>query len=490
MDRLEILGVLTKTNAWHKSGEVPKNQVELFKRREFYTVERRLNNVDMAELVIGARRVGKSVMMYQLIQSLIEKKVRPERILFIQGDNPILREIKTEKSTLSEIFDIYQKYVLKEEFSASSDRVYVFIDEAQNLADWQLEIKTQIDLKYNVKFFVTGSSSTELRRGSQSPLVGRINIEVLPPFTFLDYIRFRHNQIQASEISQDLLDTSNAFRKAFVSGDQEEIFQCCKTIQEQASKYQIRAMLNRYLVEGGFPHTLNNRKEHRNRYLRDLLAMTLSKDILIRTNIREPLAFERLMVNICLSVGNRVSFKALAEKIGVDERSIVKYVDYYSESHWISVSTPYSFTDRQRTVRNENKVYVLDTGVINVLNFKESKDEILEDRQYRGRLIENVLYNHLLLLRYPISGTFQNQLSFWIEKEKGWEIDYIFEASKGVIPIECKAKSTNDHVDLRPIEYFLKKKTSSVFGVITTEKTLSAEGRIVCVPYWLLLALI
>ncbi|MBF8280984.1 MAG: hypothetical protein HW383_757, partial [Candidatus Magasanikbacteria bacterium] len=236
------------------------------------------------------------------------------------------------------------------------DKIYIFIDEAHNLENWQLEIKTLIDLKYKIKFFVTGSSSSELRRGSQSPLVGRVNIEILPPFTFSDYVRYSLEK-NKKDITQEILSNSSAFKTSFIKGNLNGMFSDCNNLLGYLGKNNINVndLFNKYLVTGGFPYTLSLKSEQRNRYLRDLLSMTLSKDILSKAEIRDPQAFERLMVNICLNIASKIDFGQLAEKIGIDERSIIKYIDYYIESHWINNSPEYSFTNKQQSIKSDKK---------------------------------------------------------------------------------------------------------------------------------------
>ena len=64
MDGLQVLETIRKINPWFKTKEVPSAQLEEFRRREFPVLEKDLGVVEMATLVIGGRRVGKSVLMY------------------------------------------------------------------------------------------------------------------------------------------------------------------------------------------------------------------------------------------------------------------------------------------------------------------------------------------------------------------------------------------------------------------------------------------
>tara|TARA_Y100000310_G_C20690197_1_gene821694 strand:+ start:2869 stop:4344 length:1476 start_codon:yes stop_codon:yes gene_type:complete len=486
MDRLQILDTLRKTNPWLTTGKVKKTQLEPFKRREYFEIRQNLCDFNMAELVVGARRVGKSVLMYQLIQDLLDTGIDPKRILFVQGDNPILREIPTERTILSEILEIYQNYILSEKFDSLTGNTYIFIDEAHSLENWQLEVKTLIDLKPKIKFFITGSSSSELRRGSQSPLVGRVKIKILPPFSFLDYFRFFYTKTN-NNWSDFLFDNSRQFKQAFIQNDLDTIIKCAKKLTNfcKRNNLQPKTCFDRYLTTGSFPYVLTIKNpEERSRYLGDLLSMTVSRDIITKAKIRDPQAFERLIVNICLNVSSRISYKTLGDKIGIDERSIIKYIDFYVESHWVNIASQYAFTDKQRTVKSEKKAYVIDNGIVNTLNFK-SKNEIIREQAYKGHLVENAIYSHLLTFKQQSYGPFQGYIPFWIEEKTGMEIDYIFEIAKAVVPIECKTKHSITDNDVRAIKYFMAKRSSAKFGVITTENMTKIDGKLIYLPYWL-----
>jgi predicted AAA+ superfamily ATPase len=179
---VQLLDTIEKTNPWYRSGKVPPRQLQDFRRRELDPLINDLSTLDFATLLLGGRRVGKSVLMYQMIDFLLQRGVSSINILFIQGDNPILREIHEEKKILPDILELYQKYIIRTQFQDLKETIYIFIDEAQSLINWDEHIKALIDLKYDVKFVVTGSSSFSLRKGAQNPLTGRVNVFFIPPF--------------------------------------------------------------------------------------------------------------------------------------------------------------------------------------------------------------------------------------------------------------------------------------------------------------------
>ncbi|MBI2337903.1 ATP-binding protein [Candidatus Daviesbacteria bacterium] len=489
MDGLQVLETISKINPWYKNNQVPKAQLESFQRREFQKLIPDLSKLDMATMIIGGRRVGKSVLMYQLIDHLLQNGTKQENILFIQGDNPILIEYLKDKNLLNVIFDIYQKYIIKNSFSELTDTVYIFIDEAQNISKWELEVKSIIDLKYKIKFIITGSSSRELRQGAQNPLTGRIIVQTIPPFSFSDFIRYNVQSQQRESFETYIDKPSHNFKTGLAESNIELILSSAQQVVELTSHFNVKRKLDEYLYIGGFPWVLSHKDgDDIHKYLRDLLTTTISKDILTQVEIRDTQAFERLMVNLCLSSGNIIKYKNLAEVLGLDERSVIKYVDYYVESHWAFISSPYFFHRKVDSVKSGKKIYVIDSGVMNTLTFKDEND-LKSDRQYRGEVLENVIHNHLLAFKQSLVGTFQNFIPYWQEEETNKEIDFIFESKNGVIPIEVKCKVNVDE-DIPVLEYFLKERPSSKLSIITTEDVLQRRGNVLLMPYSILLMLL
>lgn len=486
LDGLQILDTIIKINPWFTTGKVPSSKLESFKRREFSTLEQTLTNTEMATLIIGGRRVGKSVLMYQLIDSLLKKGMRPDRVLFIQGDNPILNEFAQTGRILRIILDIYQKYITKKSFDEETEELYIFLDEAQNIQDWQLEVKSIIDLKYRVKFVITGSSSRELRQGAQNPMTGRMIIQVISPFSFFDFVRYKllQKQISLSDIELSLI---AQFNSTLFKGDIKALLPLAKRIKIISSKYRIPLLLDEYLFIGGFPWVLSQkRQDDIVKYLRDLLTATISRDIMTQVEIRDTQAFERLMVNICLMVGGTIKYKNLGDILALDERSVAKYIDYYVDTHWAFVSSPYTFHRRADSVSTEKKIYVIDNGIINTLAFKDESD-MKSDKQHRSKVVENTIHNHLLNYKMSISGAYQNSISFWKEPETGREIDFILDIKGGVLPIEVKCRPTIVPDEIEAVQKFLKDKTSSKFGIITTESVIEFRDGILFIPYPILL---
>ena len=131
-----ILKVLTAFNPWWRSGAVHPEFAKRYRRFIYYEAMKRLLQTDLRRTVIltGARRVGKTTVLYQMIQTLLSEGVPPRRILFTSLDHPMLK-----LAGLDDILSCYHENVYPDRDT------YYFFDEIQYAADWALWLKTPYD---------------------------------------------------------------------------------------------------------------------------------------------------------------------------------------------------------------------------------------------------------------------------------------------------------------------------------------------------------
>ena len=176
---MDIKQSLITNNVWWKNQKINPQFLLGRKREEFNSIIQKIDEKRILS-IIGPRRVGKSTLIYQTINYLIEdKKVDKKRILLFSGDDPSLFFNKDDK--ISDVLEVYFNEILEESISNLSSKVYIFIDEIHFIKNWQNYLKVCFDRKYNIKFIITGSSSLHLFKDSNESLLGRIeNMYVLP----------------------------------------------------------------------------------------------------------------------------------------------------------------------------------------------------------------------------------------------------------------------------------------------------------------------
>lgn len=128
-------------------------------KRKMYTILKNELKYKHITGINGPRRVGKTVLMKQIISHLIESKVPKENILYFSFD-----EVNSENSIKLLMRD-WEK-ILGRDYQ--KEKYFVFIDEIQNVNRWAEQLKTYYDLyENNMKFFISGSASLNIKKGKK-----------------------------------------------------------------------------------------------------------------------------------------------------------------------------------------------------------------------------------------------------------------------------------------------------------------------------------
>ncbi|WP_278409347.1 AAA family ATPase, partial [Alistipes shahii] len=181
----QIVGRLRVDNPWWIEGHIPPYYSNMSPRlylNIFFPLVQ-ANDIRRATILMGPRRVGKTVLMYHAIQRLINEGVSPQNIIYISVETPIYNKIYLEHlftlacSTLGKV--------------PNKEQMYVFYDEIQYLKNWEVELKSLVDTYLNVKFIASGSAAAELKKRSDESGAGRFTDFSLPPLTFYEYIHLK-----------------------------------------------------------------------------------------------------------------------------------------------------------------------------------------------------------------------------------------------------------------------------------------------------------
>ena len=172
---LEALGIhnlrqaLIAYNPWWRTKSFSVPGIPDFKRDAFIQAMRHTEaNHGLALLINGPRRVGKTTIINQVIRCLIEdKKIPVNRILFFSLDDPIIQQLpQKDQGTLFEALLAQWAQVAGTALRTSPNILYCFLDEVQRLPRWELYIKRYIDLRYPIRFIISGSASHTIFRKS------------------------------------------------------------------------------------------------------------------------------------------------------------------------------------------------------------------------------------------------------------------------------------------------------------------------------------
>lgn len=301
-------------NPWWLSGQIQQTYREMSKRLYFdlfYPFVKEAE-VKRAVVLMGPRRVGKTVMMFHSIQALIEENVSPQKIFFIGIDNPIYMHLGLE-----DILLLAREAVHLDELEGC----FVFFDEIQYLKDWERHLKVLVDLYPKTKFIVSGSAAAALRLQSSESGAGRFTDFMLPPLTFHEYIHLK----DLSHLVQS---------KSIVYNNKEIPF--FTTHDNKA----LNKEFFHYLNFGGYPEVVLSEKiqSDMGRYIKsDIVDKVLLRDLPSLYGIKDVQELNSFFSYLAYNTGNEFSFERLSKDSGIQKEIIKKYLEYLEAAFLIKV---------------------------------------------------------------------------------------------------------------------------------------------------------
>ncbi len=283
---------LSRFNGWWTLGHVRAPLLQRYKRKLYGSMARYLER-RQAFLIWGMRRVGKTVLVFQLIDELLRSGVDPRHVLYFSFD-------ETPTPDVRDVLETYQREVLHSALDTTEDRIYVFFDEIQKGRDWENRIKVAYDLYPNVKFVLTGSASVSLGKKSKESLAGRMMTFLLEPLSFEEFL-----ELSGKDVAEIL--------KSPALWDRE-----------------MEPLLHRYMTSGSFPELVGEDDEEyaRNYIMNNVVERVLYRDIPQEFGLRDVELLKSLMYIFAKNPGAIVNFAELSKNLGRDQRTISDYVEY------------------------------------------------------------------------------------------------------------------------------------------------------------------
>jgi len=458
---MEPIRYLQEVNEWWRTGAVAPVFLQPNRRSEFDELVSLLNK-ERITAIIGPRRVGKTTLMYQLIDHLLQGGTRKENILFMSMDDPL---ITTVVDPLKIMMDEYLEKIIKKPVR-DIERLYIVIDEIHFLKDWNLWLKRYYDLKYNIKFIVSSSSATHLLKFSKESLVGRITEVKTMPLNFKEFIKLKG--------SSDLL-------KPYATRDL-----CHLNVDElffELTQFQNEIVLyfNEYLVAGGYPEYFkeNDIRMWQDTLLSDVIEKTVYRDIAVLYQIKNPQYLEKILIYIAQNNCQPVSFNKIAQALSISTDTIINLI-YYLESTYLIGSLPLYSKNVKKQIKSNRKFFIIDSGLRNaLLRIRDIAGENI------GLLVESAIDSNLMATKESMRLPEIRNISYFRDKQKH-EVDIILELDGRTVPIEVKYQNHIYNHDLKNLLYFMDLH-DLVFGVVVTKNLFEQRGDILCIPAWMFL---
>ncbi len=449
-------------NPWWESGKVD-DDFSQFPRRayldDFYELVTDLS-VKRAVILMGPRRVGKTVMIYHSIDRLISSGVNPKKIIYISVDTPIYNNISLED------FFLLARKALKNE--GSYEGYYVFFDEIQYLKNWEVHLKSMVDTFRFSRFVASGSAAAALKMKSIESGAGRFSDFLLPPLTFYEYIQFKK--------LDSLVVKSNNGISPF------------DTINIDA--------LNRHFVEyinfGGYPEVVFSETIRRNpgQYIKnDIIDKVLLRDLPSLYGISDIQELNKLFVHIAFRSGNEFSYESLSTEAGIKKETIKKYLEYLEAAFLIKVVNRIDQNAKRMQRVTSFKIYLTNPSLRCALF-----TPIGEDDEFIGSMVETAVFSQWIQ-----GGKTDFFYANWAKGRSKGEVDIVWidmatQKAISVAEIKWTDRFVENPTELKSLYSFLSL-NPNVKKIFVTSKTRFGiydipQGKIMFMPvaiysYWI-----
>lgn len=368
MNKNEILEVLEDWNFWRKDQDTG------FIRLQYLEQLQSLKDSNQIVVITGARRSGKSYLMRGFAKKLISEGISKDSILFINFEDPRFHKLDTD--LLQKIYETYLESL------NPKGSIYIFLDEIQEIPEWEKWVRTMHELK-KANLIISGSNARLLSRELSTLITGRHVDMTVFPLSFREFLSFNNLEVNNN------LDLVN-------------------------KKIDIKRLLSEYFEYGSFPGVVlaGAKKQILLAYFDDLL----NKDLIRRYKIRKTGKIKELAIYYLSNISTPSTYNSLKKQLLLTTDTIEKFSGYIESIYLIFFVKRFSFKLKEQE-KSPRKTYAIDVGLSNQVGFRFSLNT--------GRMAENLVF--LELLR-------KNSLNpemelFYFKNERHREVDFVIKES-------------------------------------------------------------
>ena len=319
-------------------------------------------DLNLIKVITGVRRSGKSTLLLQYKDYLINENIKEEDIIYMNFESAMFYDIKDYK-------DLYN--YIKEKVKNKSKK-YILLDEVQNVDKWEKAVNSLL-VDINSDIYITGSNAYLLSSELTTLLAGRVLTIKIYPFSFQEFLSvypFKNNE----------------------------------------DKYE---KFDKYLKYGGLPMlvNMNDNEDLIINYLNDIKEVVLKKDVISRNNIKDIVFLDNLIKYMASVIGNLTTPNSIAEFMkkngsSISNETVDSYLKMLENAYFIYRVPRFELKGKQ-LLKTQGKYYFVDNGLKNVIDGTSSYDS--------GSSYENLVYIELLRRGYEV----------YVGKYDNIEIDFI-----------------------------------------------------------------
>jgi predicted AAA+ superfamily ATPase len=317
------------------------------------------DQVRRAPVLMGPRRVGKTVLLYHTIRGLLDEEVNPLKIAFISIETPIYNNIGLEQ-----LFSLARKATGQ----TDAGGWFVFFDEIQYLRDWEIHLKSLVDSYPHTKFVVSGSAAAALKLKSNESGAGRFTDFMLPPLTFNEYLTLK-------DLGRLIVEEAQGDQVTFRTNN----------------IHVLNEHFLDYINFGGYPEVIFSPqiKSNPGRYIRsDIVDKVLLRDLPSLYGIRDVQELNSLFTSIAYNSGGEVSLDDLSKNSGVQKPTIKRYIEYLEAAFLIKVIHKVSNKPKHFQRATNFKIYLTNPSLRSALFAPlQPTDPLI------GNMVETAIYS-------------------------------------------------------------------------------------------------
>jgi len=353
-------------------------------------------NFNIIISLIGARRSGKTYILYQKINELLKSGIKKEQILFLNFED---ERLKLNTENLDQIIQAYTELYPEIDLK----KTYFFFDEIQNVQGWEKFVRRIFDTKSR-NIFITGSNSKLLSTEIATELRGRTITYTIFPLSLSEYLDFH-------KISKKLYPLKN--------------------------KSKIIHYTQKFLTDGGFPETVFFDNKNRLKILQQYFNTMIFRDVVERYNISNIGTLKFFIKKIFAGVTKPFSvnktyndLKSLGYK--VSNKYLYEYFDYCNTVFISQSVNKFDFSEIKQE-KSDKKAYIIDNGLLSAIEFSVSEN--------KGKLLENMVALEFLKAEKQI---------FYFKNNK--ECDFIVKNKNKYLPVQVSYEISENETKLRELK--------------------------------------
>jgi uncharacterized protein len=434
----QILERLRFENPWWVTGDIEQYYSDMH-HRLYYDLFFPLvydTEVRRATVLMGPRRVGKTVLLYHTIRGLLDLKINPLKVSYISIETPIYNNIGLEQ-----LFSFSRKATGQ----VDPKGWFVFFDEIQYLKDWEVHLKSLVDSYPYTRFIVSGSAAAALKLKSNESGSGRFTDFMLPPLTFNEYL---HLKGLDRLIVEKILEWQGSLTQFYGTNN-------INVLNEHFLEY---------INYGGYPEVIFSPQIRSNpgRYIRsDIVDKVLLRDLPSLYGIRDVQELNSLFTAIAYNSGGEVSLDDLSKNSGVQKNTIKRYIEYLEAAFLIKVVHKISNKPKQFQRATNFKIYLTNPSLRSALFAPlQPTDPLI------GNMVETAIYSQWMHK--------ESFIPYYVKWSKG-EVDLVqiddkTQAPQWALEIKWSNQFFEHPGDLKPLLEYLRDNDLKTAIVTTVDK--------------------